>query len=30
MDSKNFAYDSSWETVEFKAPQKRIISFNDV
>jgi hypothetical protein len=30
MDSKNFAYDPRWETVDFKAPQKKIITFHDV
>lgn len=31
MQSKpDFAYDPKWESVEFKAPEKKIITFHDV
>lgn len=29
-DKPAFPYDPKWESVEFKAPEKKIVAFNDV
>lgn len=30
QNKPDFAYDPKWETVQFKAPEKKIITFHDV